>query len=132
MVMHRRMASTLDTVLDEIAEIQRQAREHGRTERPRWPMIVLRTPKGWTGPKTVDGLPTEGTWRSHQVPLAELATNPKHLAQLEEWLRSYKPAELFNASGALLAELAALAPRGSRRIGDNPQPNGCLLLADRR
>jgi xylulose-5-phosphate/fructose-6-phosphate phosphoketolase len=132
MAAHLLMASTLDRVLDEIAEIQRQAREHGRTERPRWPMIVLRTPKGWTGPKTVDGLPTEGTWRSHQVPLAELATNPKHLAQLEEWLRSYKPDELFNADGGLVPQVASLAPSGSRRMSDNPHANGGLLMADLR
>jgi xylulose-5-phosphate/fructose-6-phosphate phosphoketolase len=132
MAMHQLMASTLDTVLAEIAQIQRQARAHGRTERPRWPMIVLRTPKGWTGPKQVDGQPSEGTWRAHQVPLAELATNPTHLAQLEEWLRSYIPEELFDAFGALRPELAALAPRGSRRMSDNPHANGGLLLADLR
>src|SRR3984893_15078043 len=116
--MHRLMASTLDTVLDEIKEIQRLAREHGQLARPRWPMIVLRTPKGWTGPKVVDGLPSEGTWRAHQVPLAEVTTNPKHLQQLEEWLSSYKPEELFDASGGLLPELAALAPSGTRRMSD--------------
>src|SRR5579859_2556442 len=111
-VMHRLMAATLDTVLDEIADIQRQAREHGRTERPHWPMIGLRTPKGWTGPKEVDGLPSEGTWRAHQVPLAELATNPAHLLQLEQWLESYRPAELFDDSGTLRADLASLPPKG--------------------
>jgi xylulose-5-phosphate/fructose-6-phosphate phosphoketolase len=132
MAVHQLMAATLDTALDEIAEIQGQAREHGRTERPRWPMIVLRTPKGWTGPKTVDGLPSEGTWRAHQVPLAEIATNPEHLAQLEHWLRSYKPAELFDSGGALVPEVAALAPSGSRRMSDNPHANGGLLLADLR
>jgi xylulose-5-phosphate/fructose-6-phosphate phosphoketolase len=132
LAMHQLMASTLATALDEIDHIQREAREHGRTERPRWPMIVLRTPKGWTGPKTVDGLPTEGTWRSHQVPLAEIASNPQHLAQLEQWLRSYKPEELFDDSGALVSELAELAPSGARRMSDNPHANGGVLLADLR
>ena len=93
------MAATLDEVLDEIGEIQHRAREDHDPTRPRWPMIVLRTPKGWTGPKVVDGLPTEGTWRSHQVPLAEVRTNPEHLAQLEDWLRSYRPEELFDEAG---------------------------------
>src|SRR5216683_4476617 len=132
MAMHELMAATLDTVFEEIAEIQRQAREDGRIERPRWPMIVLRTPKGWTGPKEVDGLPSEGTWRAHQVPLAEIATNPEHLRQLEQWLRSYKPEELFDASGGLRPELATLAPSGTRRMSDNPHANGGLLLADLR
>ncbi len=125
--MHQLMAATLDHVADEIAEIQRAAREDGVTERPRWPMIVLRSPKGWTGPKVVDGLPAEGSWRSHQVPLANLAGNPEHLAQLEQWLRSYRPEELFDAGGALRPELAALAPRGTRRMGANPHANGGLL-----
>jgi xylulose-5-phosphate/fructose-6-phosphate phosphoketolase len=129
--MHRLMASTLDVVLDEISDIQRQAREHGTTERPRWPMIVLRTPKGWTGPKEVDGLPSEGTWRAHQVPLADVA-DPKHLKQLEEWLRSYKPEELFDAGGRLVPEIATLAPNGPRRMSDNPHANGGLLLTDLR
>jgi xylulose-5-phosphate/fructose-6-phosphate phosphoketolase len=129
-VMHQLMAATLDTVLEEIAEIQRRAREQGETARPRWPMIVLVTPKGWTGPKTVDGLPSEGSFRSHQVPLAELRTKPEHLAQLEQWMRSYRPAELFDEQGALRAELAALAPSGERRMGANPHANGGLLLRD--
>ncbi len=108
--MHQLMAATLDEVADEIAEIQRRARAQGATRsRPRWPMIVLRTPKGWTGPKVVDGLPAEGSFRSHQVPLADLATNPEHLAQLEEWMRSYRPEELFDEDGALRA--------GARRAG---------------
>ncbi len=128
--MHQLMAATLDEVTTEIAEIQRRAREDGETERPRWPMIVLRTPKGWTGPKTVDGLPAEGSFRSHQVPLADLAGNPEHLRQLEEWMRSYRPEELFEESGALRAELAALAPEGERRMGANPHANGGLLLRD--
>ena len=128
--MHQLMAATLDEVADEIAAIQRRARDDGETERPRWPMIVLRTPKGWTGPKVVDGLPAEGSFRSHQVPLAAVRTNPEHLAQLEEWLRSYRPEELFDADGALRAELAALAPVGDRRMGANPHANGGLLLRD--
>ncbi len=128
--MHQLMAATLDEVTAEIAEIQRRAREDGETQRPRWPMIVLRTPKGWTGPKTVDGLPAEGSFRSHQVPLADLAGNPEHLRQLEEWMGSYRPEELFEESGALRAELAALAPEGERRMGANPHANGGVLLRD--
>jgi xylulose-5-phosphate/fructose-6-phosphate phosphoketolase len=128
--MHALMAATLDETADAIAEIQRAAREDGVTERPRWPMIVLRTPKGWTGPKFVDGLPAEGSFRSHQVPLANLANNPEHLAQLEEWLRSYRPEELFDSGGALREELAALAPDGVRRMGAIPHANGGLLTRD--
>jgi xylulose-5-phosphate/fructose-6-phosphate phosphoketolase len=128
--MHRRMAQTFDEVVAEIRRIQSDARERGVTERPRWPMIVLRTPKGWTGPKEVDGKPAEGTWRSHQVPLAGLAGNPEHLAQLEQWLRSYRPEELFDEHGALRDELRALAPEGARRMGANPRANGGLLLRD--
>jgi xylulose-5-phosphate/fructose-6-phosphate phosphoketolase len=131
--MHRLMAETLDSLLDRIATIQRQARQAGaNAERPRWPMLVLRTPKGWTGPKEVDGLPTEGTWRSHQVPLGEVATNPEHLRQLEAWLKSYHPEELFDAQGRLAPELAELAPRGDRRMGANPHANGGELLQDLR
>ncbi len=128
--MHQLMAATLDEVTAEIAEIQRRAREDGALERPRWPMIVLRSPKGWTGPKVVDGLPAEGSFRSHQVPLADLAEKPEHLAQLEEWMRSYDPEELFDSAGALRGELAELAPRGERRMGANPHANGGLLLRD--
>jgi xylulose-5-phosphate/fructose-6-phosphate phosphoketolase len=128
--MHQLMAATLDEVTAEIAEIQRRGREDGNSERPRWPMIVLRTPKGWTGPKVVDGLPAEGSFRSHQVPLADLAGNPEHLRQLEEWLRSYRPEELFDEDGALRAQLAALAPAGARRMGSNPHANGGALLRD--
>jgi xylulose-5-phosphate/fructose-6-phosphate phosphoketolase len=128
--MHELMAETLDRVLDRIGEIQRDARERGVTARPRWPMIVLASPKGWTGPKVVDGKPTEGSWRSHQVPLAGLAQNPAHLRQLEEWMRSYRPDELFDDDGALRPELAALAPTGDRRMGANPHANGGLLLRD--
>src|SRR5690348_1788808 len=125
---HQQLAAVLDGVLDEIAAIQHAARSEGRTERPRWPVVVLRTPKGWTGPKTVDGVPTEGTWRSHQVPLAEVRTNPEHLAQLEDWLRSYRPEDLFDDGGALVPDLAALPPRGASRMSANPHANGGLLL----
>ena len=130
--MHQLMAETLDRVLDEIRLIQHAARAEATERRPRWPMIVMRTPKGWTGPKEVDGLPVEGTWRAHQVPLAEVATNPEHLKQLEEWLRSYRPSELFDANGQLVAELTTLPPRGARRMSDNPHANGGILLKDLR
>jgi xylulose-5-phosphate/fructose-6-phosphate phosphoketolase len=126
--MHQIMAATLDEVTAEIAAIQRRARIEGDRERPRWPMVVLRTPKGWTGPAIVDGLPAEGSFRSHQVPLSDLASKPEHLAQLEAWMLSYRPDELFDDGGALRAELAALAPRGERRMGANPHANGGLLL----
>jgi xylulose-5-phosphate/fructose-6-phosphate phosphoketolase len=126
--MHQLMAATLDEAVADIREIQRSAREEGATGPVHWPMIVLITPKGWTGPKEVDGKPTEGSWRSHQVPLAGLASNPDHLAQLEQWLRSYKPEELFDERGAPLPEIVALAPRGERRMGANPVANGGLLL----
>jgi xylulose-5-phosphate/fructose-6-phosphate phosphoketolase len=129
-VMHQVMAATLDDALGEIAAIQGRARSDGELGRPAWPMIVLRTPKGWTGPKYVDGLPAEGTFRSHQVPLSEVRTNPEHLRQLDEWLRSYRAEELFDEYGALRAELAALAPGGQRRMGANPHANGGVLLRD--
>jgi xylulose-5-phosphate/fructose-6-phosphate phosphoketolase len=125
---HQQLAATLDHAVEEIREIQRRARDDGAEGRPRWPLVVLRTPKGWTGPKEVDGLPTEGTWRSHQVPLAGLSDNPGHLAELERWLRSYRPEELFDEEGALVPELARLAPEGDRRMGANPHANGGLLL----
>jgi xylulose-5-phosphate/fructose-6-phosphate phosphoketolase len=128
--MHQLMAATLDEVLDEIAEIQERARMHGDTDRPRWPMIVLRTPKGWTGPKEVDGLPAEGSFRSHQVPLAAVRTNSRHLAQLEEWMHSYRPEELFDDSGAVRPEISALAPEGELRMSANPHANGGLLLRE--
>jgi xylulose-5-phosphate/fructose-6-phosphate phosphoketolase len=128
--MHQLMASTLDEVVSEIRAIQSDARTNGFTVRPRWPMIVLNTPKGWTGPATVDGKQTEGSFRSHQVPLSGIAQNPKHLQQLEQWMRSYKPDELFNEDGRLLPELAGLAPNGTRRMGANPHANGGLLLKD--
>ena len=129
---HQRMAAVLDEAMDRIASIQAHAREAHDPSRPRWPVIVLKTPKGWTGPKEVDGLPTEGTWRSHQVPLANLATQPEHLQQLEEWLRSYRAEELFDDDGRLRPELAALAPSSQRRMGTNPHANGGLLLKDLR
>jgi xylulose-5-phosphate/fructose-6-phosphate phosphoketolase len=128
--MHALMASTLDETATEIDSIQRTARAGTATERPCWPMIVLRTPKGWTGPTVVDGLPAEDSFRSHQVPLANLASNPEHVAQLEAWMRSYRPEELFDEAGALRAELADLAPRGERRMGANPHANGGVLLHD--
>jgi xylulose-5-phosphate/fructose-6-phosphate phosphoketolase len=127
---HQQLAAALDTALDHIAAVQTAARAGGEPLRPRWPMIVLRTPKGWTGPKEVDGLPAEGTFRSHQVPLAKLAENPEHLRQLEEWMRSYRPEELFDEGGRLRAELRALRPRPERCMGANPHANGGLLLRD--
>jgi xylulose-5-phosphate/fructose-6-phosphate phosphoketolase len=128
--MHRLMARTLDLVIDEITSIQRDLRGRGDAIRPRWPMIVLRSPKGWTGPRTVDGLPMEGTWRAHQVPLSEVRTDPAHLAQLEDWLRSYRPEELFDEAGTLVAELAELPPTSIRRMSANPHANGGVLLED--
>jgi xylulose-5-phosphate/fructose-6-phosphate phosphoketolase len=130
MAVHAALAETLDLVLDEIAAIQEAARSDRLGERPRWPMIVLRTPKGWTGPTEVDGVPVEGSWRSHQVPVAEVRDNPAHLAILEEWLRSYRTDELFDTDGALRPELAALAPAGNRRMSANPHANGGELLRD--
>jgi len=127
---HQQMAATMDAVTAEIREIQRAAREDGRTERPDWPMIVLETPKGWTGPKSVDGLPTEGTWRSHQVPLAKVRENPEHLKILEDWLKSYRPEELFDETGRLRESLAALAPEGARRMGSNTHGNGGKLRVE--
>ena len=126
--MHALMAATLDTALSEIAEIQRAAREEGRTVRSQWPMIVLRSPKGWTGPHVVDGRQVEGTWRSHQVPLAETATNRAHLRQLEQWLKSYRPEELFDADGRPRPDLQDFAPRGAKRMSDSPHANGGRLL----
>ncbi len=130
--MHRLMAVTLDTVVGEITRIRTGARSKGFKKRPVWPVIILRTPKGWTGPKEVDGLPTEGSFRSHQVPLSGLAEHPRHLKQLEKWMKSYKPQELFDAHGTLRPELAELAPRGERRMGANPHANGGILLRDLR
>jgi xylulose-5-phosphate/fructose-6-phosphate phosphoketolase len=127
---HRQLAAAMDEAFDEIAAIQRAARLDGQAGRPVWPMIVLRTPKGWTGPAEVDGKRVEGTWRAHQVPLSETRTNPEHLAQLEAWLRSYDPESLFDEEGALRPELRALAPRGDRRMSANPHANGGVLLRD--
>jgi xylulose-5-phosphate/fructose-6-phosphate phosphoketolase len=127
---HQEFAATLDRCCERIREIQQEAREHGVGERPRWPAIVMRTPKGWTGPKVVDGQPVEGTFRSHQVPLANVREDASHLAQLEEWLRSYRPDELFDADGRFVSELAALAPTGDRRMSANPHANGGRLLVD--
>jgi xylulose-5-phosphate/fructose-6-phosphate phosphoketolase len=128
--MHQLMAATLDTVIGDIRRIQSTARAEGLEDRPRWPMIVLRTPKGWTGPKTVDGQQVEGTFRAHQVPLEAVRTNPEHLQLLEQWMKSYRPEELFDAGGTLRRDLAELAPEGSRRMGANPNANGGLLLRD--
>ncbi|WP_303902666.1 phosphoketolase family protein [Thiohalomonas denitrificans] len=130
--MHQQMAGTLDAVLDEIREIQEHARTTGEARRPRWPLIILRSPKGWTGPKEVDGRKMEGFWRSHQVPFSDMLKNPEHLQLLEDWLKSYRPEELFDEKGRLHPELAALAPRGDRRMGANPHANGGLLLKDLR
>jgi xylulose-5-phosphate/fructose-6-phosphate phosphoketolase len=127
---HQAMAGAMDAVLAEIRTIQTKARSSGEATRPRWPMIILRTPKGWTGPKTVDGKKTEGSWRSHQVPLADLQAKPPHVRQLEQWMKSYRAEELFDEGGALIPELAALAPEGDRRMGANPHANGGILLED--
>jgi xylulose-5-phosphate/fructose-6-phosphate phosphoketolase len=130
--MHQLMAATLDEIIDDIQRIQSAARDGSDTGRPRWPMIVLRSPKGWTGPKIVDGLKIEGTFRSHQVPLLVDPEHPEHVEQLEAWMHSYKPEELFDDDGRLIAELAELAPKGDRRMGANPHTNGGLLLSDLR
>ncbi len=128
-LMHQLMAATLDKALDDIKSIQHDARQNSARQRPQWPMIVLRSPKGWTGPKTVDGLQIEGTFRSHQVPVTDLG-KPGHLKILEQWMLSYKPEELFDKNGKVMPELAALAPTGNRRMGANPHANGGLLLKD--
>ncbi|KAB1946242.1 phosphoketolase family protein [Micromonospora sp. ALFpr18c] len=127
---HRTLAATMDRAMDEIAEIQRRARSGGVVDRPRWPMIILRTPKGWTGPSEVDGTQVEGTYRAHQVPLSGVRDNPAHLAELEQWLRSYRPEELFDATGAPVDELRTLPPRGDRRMSANPVTNGGVVLRD--
>ncbi len=131
-LVHQELAATLDHVLGEIRAIQERARIGGERERPRWPMIVLRTPKGWTGPKIVDGLQVEGTWRAHQVPLAEVREKPEHLAQLDAWMRSYGYDELFDADGRPRAEIVDWLPTGERRMGSNPHANGGLLTRDLR
>jgi xylulose-5-phosphate/fructose-6-phosphate phosphoketolase len=129
-LMHEAMAATLDIAVEQIRAIQTQARASGNADRPRWPMIILNSPKGWTGPKMVDGLQVEGSFRSHQVPLSDPAKHPEHLKLLEDWLLSYRPEELFDERGRILPELAALAPAGTRRMGANPHANGGLLLRD--
>ena len=126
MTMHKLMAETMDTVIEKIKAIQKNARENNDASRPKWPMIVLRTPKGWTGPKVVDGNQIEGTFRAHQVPMD--MSKPEHLDQLKEWMLSYKPEELFDENGRLVPEIAALAPEGNHRMGANPHANGGLLL----
>src|SRR5690348_2468349 len=131
-LIHQQLAATMDAVVAEIQAIWRRAREDGDQSRPAWPVIVLKTPKGWTGPKEVDGHPVEGTWPAHQVPMAAARPNPDPLALLEPWVMSYHPEELFDASGALVPELAGLAPRGDRRMGANPHANGGLLLRELR
>src|SRR4051812_14098113 len=130
--MHDLMAATLDTVIGEIRRVQAEARRDGFKERPRWPMIVLRTPKGWTGPKEIDGKRTEGYWRSHQVPMGGMRGNPGHVRALEAWMRSYRPEELFDDDGRLRPELAELPPKGTRRMSANPHANGGTLLRDLR
>jgi xylulose-5-phosphate/fructose-6-phosphate phosphoketolase len=129
-LMHEAMAAALDLAVEQIRKIQRQARDHNDPQRPRWPMIVLDSPKGWTGPKVVDGVEIEGTFHAHQVPLSDPIAHPEHLRLLEDWLRSYRPLELFDARGRLQPELAALAPQGDRRMGKNPRANGGVLLRD--
>ncbi len=129
-VMHQLMAGTLDQIVEEIQTIQREAREKGNTSLPVWPMIVMRSPKGWTGPKVVDGKPVENTWRAHQVPVDDVRGNPKHLKILEDWMKSYRAEELFDQSGRFIPELAELAPKGTRRMGANPVANGGILLRD--
>jgi xylulose-5-phosphate/fructose-6-phosphate phosphoketolase len=130
--MHQLMAAALDAAVEEIRQIQNHARSANDPARPRWPMIVLRSPKGWTGPKMIDGLPVEGTFRAHQVPLSDPAVHPEHLKQLEEWMKSYHPEELFDAQGRLVPELAELPPKGQRRMSANPHANGGMLLHDLR
>jgi xylulose-5-phosphate/fructose-6-phosphate phosphoketolase len=124
---HPALAICLESAVLKIKEVQKKVRENGFSERPTWPAIVARTPKGWTGPKVVDGVPVEGAFRSHQVPLANVRENPEHLRLLEEWLLSYRPGELFDEEGRVLPEIAALAPQGDRRMGSNPHANGGKL-----
>jgi xylulose-5-phosphate/fructose-6-phosphate phosphoketolase len=128
--MHQLMAGTLDSIVNEVRSIQNSARRGGDSGLPTWPMVILRSPKGWTGPKIVDGKPIEGTWRAHQVPVADLQSKPEHVKILEDWMRSYRPEELFDENGKLISELAELAPKGNRRMGANPHANGGLLLRD--
>ena len=130
MKVHRRLAATLDTIVGEIGDIQSAARGRGFRKRPQWPMIILRTPKGWTCPKVVDGLQIEGTFRAHQVPITDFVAKPKHLKILEQWMKSYKAEELFDKNGRLIPELAELSPKGERRMGGNPHANGGILLKE--
>src|SRR5207249_943690 len=130
MQMHQAFARTLNICYEKIRSYQADAGAHGSTHQPRWPAIILRTPKGWTGPKEIDGVPIEGTFRAHQVPVAEVKSNPEHLQLLEQWMRSYQPQDVFDEDGRLLPELAALAPTGDRRMGANPHANGGKLLVD--
>jgi xylulose-5-phosphate/fructose-6-phosphate phosphoketolase len=125
--MHQKMAATMELCINEIRGIQQECRNSGNPVRPRWPMIVLRTPKGWTGPQEVDGHKVEGFWRAHQVPMGGMHSNPEHLRRLEEWMKSYRPEELFDENGTLIPELQELAPVGNRRMSANPQANGGLL-----
>src|SRR5262249_43045906 len=127
---HQAFAATLDACYDRIRSIQADARANGVHERPRWPAIVLRTPKGWTGPKVVHNLPVEGTFRAHQVPMSDCKTDPTEFAMLDEWLRGYQPNDLFDAEGKFVADLAELSPRGDRRMSANPHANGGKLLRD--
>ena len=127
--MHKLMAATLEKVIDDIRRIQHVARADGFSKRPVWPMIVMRTPKGWTCPKEIDGKREEGYWRSHQVPMSEIRGHPEHVRILEGWMKSYRPEELFDATGRLKAELAALAPSGTRRMSANPHTNGGVAAA---
>jgi xylulose-5-phosphate/fructose-6-phosphate phosphoketolase len=127
---HQAFAAVLDACYEKIVAIQQEARTHGFWRRPHWPAIVLRTPKGWTGPREVDGFPVEGTFRAHQIPVAEPTANPDHLAILEQWLRSYRPEDVFDSEGRLSPDLASLAPHGERRMGANPHANGGKLLVN--
>ncbi|HWG96428.1 MAG TPA: phosphoketolase family protein [Nitrospira sp.] len=126
-VMHRKMATTVETCINQIRTVQEEARHRGKAVRPRWPMIILRTPKGWTAPKELDGHKLEGYWRAHQIPILDVAENPAHLAMLEAWMRSYRPEDLFDETGSLVPQLRALAPTGHRRMSANPHANGGLL-----
>jgi len=130
MEMHQKMVALLDKVMEEIKQIKQNAAQNKNAERPQWPMIILKSPKGWTGPKFIDGLPVENHFRSHQVPLSDARSNPEHLKQLEDWFKSYKPEELFDEQGKLLSDLANLSPQGERRMGANPHANGGLLLKE--
>ncbi len=131
LAVHEEMATTLDTIIARNQTNQKRCQWFVK-DRPQWPMIILRTPKGWTGPKFVDGLPIEGTWRSHQVPLTDFSSKPDHIKILEDWMRSYKPEELFDEQGQLMKELRQLAPEGEQRMSANPHANGGLLLKDLR